>query len=775
MNRRTGFSLAASAAILLLLSLFSLPSSFAQDQNDQDPPSRAGRVGYTQGTVSFQPGGDGDWLDAVPNRPLTTGDNLWSDRDSRAEVQIGSTSVRLGSETSVTLLDLQSNVTQLRVSVGTLFFRVRHVGSDETFEVDTPNLAFNVTEPGQYRVDVNENGDQTIATVWHGGAEITGGGSSYRLGDGQQGTFSGVDQLRYDVGEIGRDDDFSRWCLERDQRLDRVRSAQYVSPEMTGYEDLDEYGRWHSDPEYGNVWTPVNVAYDWAPYRYGHWVFVSPWGWTWVEDEPWGFAPFHYGRWAYRGGWFWVPGPVAVVPCYSPALVAFVGGGGFHIGVGIGGGVGWFPLGPGEVFVPWYRTSPRYVQNVNITNTRVTNIQVTNVYNNVTVNHVNNITYVNQRQGRGITVVNQQTFVNARPVRSNLIRVDAREMQRAPVTHEVVRDIQPQRQSVMGSAHPVRFAPPQQVMSRPVVTTRQPVTVNREVPVQGMNRPAPQPQFRKVDAAPRDQVQQLQRGARGSSPGFGNAPANAGRPMPPADNRRNTTPYSGPGASAPAANNPGNPGNQGNPGNRPGANVPRPGASQNDQMNRGDNGSRGPQNSPGNHSNAPDVNRPVAPDNNNRPMRDVPRPPSARPDQPQNRPQAPVNSQPDQSRPNAPYTRPQQPNTQQNTPEQARPNYRPAPPETRQEVPAQQPAPQRDVRPAPAPRPQETRPEPPPQTRRDNPPPPQVHNEPAPRPAETHSAPPPQRESKPAESHQDNKGGSQDHSKQKDKEPPKGR
>jgi ferric-dicitrate binding protein FerR (iron transport regulator) len=182
MNRRTGFSLAL-AAILLCFSLF----SFAQDRDDydQDPPSRAGRVGYTQGTVSFQPGGEGDWLDAVPNRPLTSGDNLWSDRGARAEVQVGSTSVRLGSETSVTLLDLESNVTQLRLSMGTLFFRVRHVGSDETFEVDTPNLAFNVTEPGQYRIDVNENGDQTTATVWRGGAEITGGGSSYRLGDGQ--------------------------------------------------------------------------------------------------------------------------------------------------------------------------------------------------------------------------------------------------------------------------------------------------------------------------------------------------------------------------------------------------------------------------------------------------------------------------------------------------------------------------------------------------------------------------------------------------------------
>src|SRR5947209_3308845 len=329
MKRNSGVASTVVAAVLTLL--FVAPSAFAQDRDDyQDPPSRAGRVSYTTGSVSFQPGGEGDWLDAVPNRPLASGDNLWADRNARAEVQIGSTSIRLGSETSVTLSDLENNVTQLRLAMGTVFFRVRHVGSDDTFEVDTPNLAFNVTEPGEYRVDVDENGDQTTATVWHGSAEITGGGSSYRLGDGQQGSFSGVDDLRYDVGEIGREDDFSRWSMDRDRRSDRVRSAEYVSPEVTGYEDLDEYGQWNNDPEYGNVWTPRGVAVDWAPYRYGHWVYVSPWGWTWVEDEPWGFAPFHYGRWAYaRRGWCWVPGPVAVVPVYSPALVAFVGGGGF--------------------------------------------------------------------------------------------------------------------------------------------------------------------------------------------------------------------------------------------------------------------------------------------------------------------------------------------------------------------------------------------------------------------------------------------------------------
>src|SRR6266702_6735850 len=529
---RTGFSIAVlAAAILLLLQI--VPVALAQDYDRDDPPTRAGRIGFVEGSVSFQPGGQGDWLQAVPNRPLTVGDNLWVDRDSRAEVQIGSTSIRLGPETSLTFLDLGNNVTQLRLSMGSLFFRVRHYGGDDAFEVDTPNLAFNVNRPGQFRVTVNPNGDQTLATVFRGEAEVTGGGNSYRLIDGQRGTFSGVDQLSYDVDEIGSRDDFDQWALSRDEREDRNRSSHYVSAEMTGYEDLDDYGRWHEVAGYGNVWSPAGVPGDWAPYRYGHWVFVSPWGWTWVEDEPWGFAPFHYGRWAFvESSWCWLPGPVAVRPVYSPALVAFVGGGGFSVGVGVGGGggVGWFPLAPGEVFVPWYRTSPRYVQNVNVTNTRVNVTQVTNVYNNVTVNRVNNVTYVNQRVTNSVTVVNHDTFVNARPVHNNSVRVDAKQMASAQVSHEAVRNIQPERQSLVGSARPIDRRPPQQVMNRQVVATRQPVAMNRPEPVRGMERPAAPPPVRTVKAAPPAQAQPLERGAKGS--GRPGGAMNEGAPRP---------------------------------------------------------------------------------------------------------------------------------------------------------------------------------------------------------------------------------------------------
>jgi hypothetical protein len=694
MNRtikRPVFWLGVQALAILLLLQF-VPTALAQDQDyDQDPPTRAGRIGFVQGSVSFQPGGEGDWVQAVPNRPLTVGDNLWVDRDSRAEIQVGSTSIRLGPETSLSFLDLGNNNTQLRLSMGSLFFRVRNYGGEDAFEVDTPNLAFNVNRPGEFRLDVNENGDQTIATVWRGEGEITGAGNSYRLGEGQQGTFSGVDQLNYDIAGIGREDDFTQWSRSRDARFDRVRSREYVSAEMTGYEDLDDYGRWQNVPEYGNVWYPTNVPGDWAPYRYGHWVYVSPWGWTWVEDEPWGFAPFHYGRWAFFGSrWCWVPGPVAVAPVYSPALVAFVGGGGFSIGVGVGSGVGWFPLGPGEVFVPWYRTSPRYVQNVNVTNTRVNVTQVTNVYNNVTVNKVTNITYVNQRVNNSVTVVNHDTFVNARSVHNNIVRVDARQAASAPVTREV-RDIRPERQSLVGTARPIQARPPQQVMTRQVVATREPKPMNRPSPVAGVERTAAPPPVKTVRAAPAAEAQTLQRGAKGTGRPAGQPAMNEGaRPGAPENNRP------GAGNNNPAPR-PGAPENRPGTGNNPNA-VPRPGAQENRPENR------------------PSENRPAAPDNNrpgagnNRP---VPRPgaPEAAP-----RPGAPDNNRPDNNRPD------------NNRPNVARPNEAPRPgapennpaPATRPNAPENRPSPPENNRGVPRP-PSANRPESAPEQPRENP------------------------------------------------------
>ena len=250
---------------------------------------------------------------------------------------------------------------------------------------------------GEYRVDVNPDGQTTVVDVYQGRGEAVGGGNNYTIIANQQASFSGdQDQrLNYDIDTLPSPDDFTSWAFDRDHREDQSQSANYVSPEMTGYEDLDDSGNWSYAGNYGPVWYPTNIAVGWAPYRFGHWVWVAPWGWTWVDDAPWGFAPFHYGRWVQIGPrWAWVPGPVAVHPVYAPALVAFVGGGGgFHFSA-FGGGVGvaWFPLGPGEVFVPAYRVSRTYVNQVNVTNTVVNITKVTNVYNMYTTTNINNTT-----------------------------------------------------------------------------------------------------------------------------------------------------------------------------------------------------------------------------------------------------------------------------------------------------------------------------------------------------------------------------------------------
>ncbi len=451
------------------------------DYRGQDPPSRVARLNQSDGSVSFQPGGEGDWVQAVKNRPLTTGDNLWADQNSRAELHVGSTAIRIGSETSLTFLDLDDQTTQLKLSQGSLILRVRHLDDGDDLEVDTPNLAFIVQRTGEYRIDVSQDGNETDTTVWHGRGEVTGGGSTYVVVAGQYARFAGSDQLDHEIEQMRGSDDFDNWAFARDEHEDHSESANYLSSEMTGYEDLDDNGSWHYVAEYGPVWTPRGVDRDWAPYRHGHWAWVEPWGWTWVEDEPWGFAPFHYGRWAYvSDSWCWVPGPVVVRPVYAPALVAFVGGGGFGVSVGFGGGggVGWFPLAPREVYVPWYRTSPRYVNNVNVTNTRVTVNQVTNVYNtynNTTINNNNNLTrvnYINQHINNATTVVSHETFVNARPVHQNLVRVDARQIEQAQVVRAA--PVQPVRASVVGAGGPTRVAPPATLMNRQVVATRNP-------------------------------------------------------------------------------------------------------------------------------------------------------------------------------------------------------------------------------------------------------------------------------------------------------------
>jgi uncharacterized protein DUF6600 len=488
--RKHALQLASLLGIALAVALFAPPRAAA---DDDDPPTRVARLSHTDGSVSFEPAGTDDWVSAVVNRPMTTGDKLWSDNGARAELHIGSASIRLGSTTGFSFLNLTDEVTQIQITEGSLRVRVKRLDEHETFEIDTPNLAFSVLRPGTYRIDVNEAGDTTVVNIRSGEGEVTGGGQAFTIHSEQTATFTGTDQLDADVQDLAGYDGFDRWCTDRDRREDRSTSARYVSSDVIGYEDLDEYGGWREVPEYGTIWFPHTVVVDWAPYRYGHWAYIAPWGYTWVEDEPWGFAPFHYGRWVTVGGvWGWVPCRPAVVvgvayvrPVYAPALVAWVGGPHFAVGVGIGGGggvgVGWFPLGPREVYVPSYRVSRNYVNNVNVSNTTVNTTVVNNYYNTTVVNknvnvtnvNVTNVKYVNQGVPGAVTATSHESFASGQPVARNALKIDQREMARAPVAVGAPT-VAPTRQAFQGGSQVSTVRPPASFANRAVVAKTAP-------------------------------------------------------------------------------------------------------------------------------------------------------------------------------------------------------------------------------------------------------------------------------------------------------------
>jgi len=547
-----------------------------QSQQQDDPPSRVARLGYMEGSVSFQPAGEPDWVQAVANRPMTTGDKLWSDKDSRAELQLGSAVIRLGANTGFSFLNLDDNTAQIQLTSGAINLRVRRLDNNDVYEIDTPNLAFTVSQPGSYRVEASEDGTYSVVSIREGGGEATGNGQTYTLHAGQRGTFDGTDSLNAEVIDIGGRDQFDSWAYDRDRRYEGSRSAQYLSHDVVGYEDLDDNGDWRDDSNYGHVWFPNRVAAGWAPYHEGHWDWIAPWGYTWVDDSSWGYAPFHYGRWVTVGGrWGWVAGPVAVRAVYAPALVVFIGGG----GGGFGGNVGWFPLGPREVYVPSYHVSREYVNRVNISNTTVNNVQITNVYNTTIINkttNITNVTYANRNVQGAVTAVPQHAFANAQPVGRAAVVMNAQQIAGASVSTRVA--VAPTRESVLGAKFATAnrvSAPPAAVMNRQVIAKRTPP-------------PPPVPFAKQQQALEAHPGQPLARSeVRSLRPAAAEAPhpmvkqAPPGKPATATVGRPGNQPGNQPNAGRPGqpvtppANQPGNrPGNPQAPNDRPGAANP---------------------------------------------------------------------------------------------------------------------------------------------------------------------------------------------------------
>jgi hypothetical protein len=335
--------------------------------DEPDPPSRAARLSYMAGTVTFQPQGEEtEWVPADLNRALTTGDKIWVEQGGRTEIQTANSVVRLNGHTNFSFLGVEGDTTQIQLSLGMMTVNLTGLGPTETYEIDTPQVAFTLLRPGLYRVEVNEAGDATVVRVRAGDGETTADGKAAPLHTNEEVVIKG-NPASYDKHGVPNPDEFDAWGNERDARVANSVSVRAVAPGVVGAADLDVNGVWRPAPMYGNVWFPNAVVADWAPYRFGHWGFVAPWGWTWIDDAPWGYAPFHYGRWVMVGGlWGWAPGPIAVTAIYAPALVSFIGG--LEV-VGVVDPVSWVALSWGEPWYPAFGVSFGYYNSVNLCGT----------------------------------------------------------------------------------------------------------------------------------------------------------------------------------------------------------------------------------------------------------------------------------------------------------------------------------------------------------------------------------------------------------------------
>ena len=422
---------------------FAAPKARADEPADAgDPPTRVARISYLDGSVSIQPGGQGDWGAAAKNRPMTVGDKLWTDKDSRAELQTGIVSIHLGSMTALSFLNLDQTITQMRLAEGSINFRVKEIREGDVYEVDTPNLVFTVKEAGAFRIDVDENGDNTGITVIRGSGQVTASGKTYDLKPNDRGVFNGTDDVQADVGQAPQGDGLDQWANSRDLGEQNSVSQRYVAPDMPGTQDLDNNGTWSQD-ENGPVWYPSEVGADWAPYSNGYWSYIGPWGWTWVGYEPWGFAPYHYGRWGWYGGrWGWYPGPRIGVSFYGPAFVGFLGGG-FGFGFGAGFGVGWFPLGWGEPFHPWYHAGFGYAERINVRNTYIRNTTI--------IHNGGNFNYAYAHNEHAVTAASRSAFAGGQSINRGAAHLTAENLRGAQVTNSV--NASPSRQSAYGAAN----------------------------------------------------------------------------------------------------------------------------------------------------------------------------------------------------------------------------------------------------------------------------------------------------------------------------------
>lgn len=345
-----------------LLAGLSLVLALPAEAGDLFDASRVGRIVDLQGDVALYDEQYGEWTDAQRNRPLVAGDRLVLQRSARAELRMGDTVLLLGEGADLAIDALDDSGLRLTLYDGALALRLSSRDAAERTEVRTVAALLRPQRAGRYRID--QDGESTFAAVWRGALEVSGHGHLLLVGAGERhevwrdprrGDSARSREARMPVDRFAAwaDDRFDAQDLREARRHDRYPERHPWG--IPGIDDLDPHGRWDRHPAYGSVWVPLGVGAGWAPFTDGRWVWMRPWGWTWVDAQPWAYATSHYGRWLqWRGRWVWWPGARQVRPVFSPAVVAWIGGSNFSAGVTIGHRPpsAWVPLQPWQPYVP---------------------------------------------------------------------------------------------------------------------------------------------------------------------------------------------------------------------------------------------------------------------------------------------------------------------------------------------------------------------------------------------------------------------------------------
>jgi hypothetical protein len=331
------------------------------------PSARVGRVSLVSGKVEFRGPGDLRWSAASVNDPVATGVALRTDPQAQAEIRVAADTIDLDRGTEIAIAKLDQTMAEIAVEQGRIDLDLRRFVSGESVQIDIRRGGVWLLQPGRYDVDAGGGDQPGRIAAYTGSARFASGGIDIPIAAGDRVLLSTAGPIAPTI-EPASGDEFAEWCGARAVDEARLAAPYFVSREMTGYAALDAAGSWRATDNYGEVWTPNAVPAGWAPYRDGHWRWLEPWGWSWVDDQPWGFATSHYGRWLLADGkWSWAPGNWTPHPVWAPAVVAFLGtpGVGLSYADGPGPAIAWFPLAPGEIYWPSYTGDLDYIRAVN--------------------------------------------------------------------------------------------------------------------------------------------------------------------------------------------------------------------------------------------------------------------------------------------------------------------------------------------------------------------------------------------------------------------------